>query len=427
MGQWCVFPDFNEISRFNGVYKEKNFELFRDLLADHGMGDKAKSFLMASGKLQALCYKNEIEKAMRTPGLAGFQLLGLQDFPGQGTALVGMLNALWQNKPYVTPKEIKRYCNAVVPLVRMPKFVYNSFEKLTAQVELFNYGKGELKDAVINWVIKDSTGRVLADGAFDKKDYPVGNALSVGTIEFDLQFFKPMRLNLDISIAGTEYGNDWNIWVFPVVTEAYTRKHEVYNCDTLDEKAISVLNNGGTVFLQAAGKIAKGKEVVNYFTPVFWNTSWFKMRPPHTLGIVCDPNHPAFDYFPATYHSDLQWWDVVNKAQVMHLEDFPKGFNPVLQPIDTWFLNRKLALVLEAKLGKGKLLLCSADLKSDLANRPAARQLLLSLENYMQSDSFNPAATVELKVVQALFNEPSRETWDGHTKDSPDELKPKLN
>jgi hypothetical protein len=45
----------------------------------------------------------------------------------------------------------------------------------------------------------------------------------------------------------------------------------------------------------------------------------------------------------------------------------------------------------------------------------------------MQSDSFNPAATVELKVVQALFNEPSRETWDGHTKDSPDELKPKLN
>jgi hypothetical protein len=171
----------------------------------------------------------------------------------------------------------------------------------------------------------------------------------------------------------------------------------------------------------------KGKEVVNYFTPVFWNTSWFKMRPPHTLGIVCDPSHPAFAEFPATWHSDLQWWDVVNKAQVMHLEDFPKAFKPVLQLIDTWFLNRKLALLLEAKVGKGKLLLCSVDLKNDLANRPAARQLLYSLKKYVQSNAFNPSALVDLSAVQALFTQPSRETWDGHTKDSPDELKPKMN
>jgi hypothetical protein len=204
-------------------------------------------------------------------------------------------------------------------------------------------------------------------------------------------------------------------------------KNQVYYCDTLDEKAIATLNNGGTVFLQAAGKIVKGKEVVNYFTPVFWNTSWFKMRPPHTLGIVCDPKHPAFEQFPATYHSDMQWWDVVNKAQVMHLEDFPKGFKPVLQPIDTWFLNRKLALILEAKVGKGKLLLCSVDLKNDLGNRPGAKQLLQSLVGYVHSNSFNPQTMVELKAIQALFTQPSRETWDGHTKDSPDELKPKLN
>jgi hypothetical protein len=428
MGQWCVFPDFNEISRFTGVYKEKNFELFRELLAEHGMADQANRFLMASGKLQALCYKNEIEKAMRTKGLAGFQLLGLQDFPGQGTAMVGMLNALWQNKPYITPQEIKRFCNAVVPLVRMPKFVYNSDEKLTAQVELFNYGKAELKKAVIKWVLRDSTGRIIANGDFDKKNYALGNCLPVGAINYPLSGIKTaMRLNLDISIAGTSYGNDWNIWVFPPAIPEVVVSNEVYYCDTLDEKAVSLLQNGGTVFLQAAGKIVKGKEVVNYFTPVFWNTSWFKMRPPHTLGIVCDPNHPAFKEFPASYHSDLQWWDVVNKAQMMHLEDFPKAFKPVLQPIDTWFLNRKLALLLEAKVGKGKLLLCSVDLKSDLANRPGARQLSYSLKKYVQSKAFDPSSTVELSAVQALFTQPSRETWDGHTKDSPDELKPKLN
>lgn len=426
MGQWCVFPDFNEISRFNGVYKEKNFELFRELLADHGMASQAQQFLMASGKLQVLCYKNEIEKTMRTKGLAGFQLLGLQDFPGQGTALVGMLNALWQNKPYVTPKEISRFCNAVVPLVRMPKFVYTSKEKLTAQVELFNYGAKELIDASIYWAIKDSTGKVLAQGGFDKKDYAIGNCLPVGAIEFDLSRIKePMRLNLDVSVAGTNYGNDWDVWVFPAVDDI-AFKDEVYYSDTLDAKAVSILNNGGTVFLQAAGKIVKGKEVVNYFTPVFWNTSWFKMRPPHTLGVVCDPKHPAFNKFPATYHSDMQWWDVVNKAQVMHLEDFPKEFKPVLQPIDTWFLNRKLALILEAKVGKGKLLISSIDFKNN-ENRPATAQLLRSLELYVHSGTFNPTQPVDLSVIQALFTQPSRETWNGHTKDSPDELKPKLN
>ncbi|HUP12775.1 MAG TPA: hypothetical protein VM187_11195, partial [Niastella sp.] len=427
MGQWCVFPDFDEISRFNGVYKEKNFELFREVLGEHDMAGQAKQFLMASGKLQVLCYKNEIEKTMRTKGLAGFQLLGLQDFPGQGTALVGMLNALWQSKPYVTPKEISRFCNAVVPLVRMPKFVYTNEEKLKAQVELFNYGGGELKNTVINWVIKDSTGNVLAKGAFDKKDYAIGNCLPVGTIEFDLSKIKDaMRLNLDLSVAGTTYGNEWDVWVFKGEDNGYALTNNVYVCDSLDAKAIATLKSGGKVFLQAGGKIVKGKEVVNYFTPVFWNTSWFKMRPPHTLGIVCDPKHPAFKDFPATYHSDLQWWDVVNKAQVMHLEDFPKGFKPVLQPIDTWFLNRKLALIIEANVGKGKLLMSSIDFE-DVKNRPATRQLLFSLMDYVHSNKFNPSSTVELQAVQALFTQPSRETWNGHTKDSPDELKPKLN
>jgi hypothetical protein len=427
MGQWCVFPDFNEINRFTGVYKEKNFELFREQLAEHGMADRANDFLMASGKLQVLCYKNEIEKTLRTKGLAGFQMLGLQDFPGQGTALVGMLNALWQDKPYITPQQVKRFCNVVVPLTRMPKFVYSSNETLTAQVELFNYGSGELKNALINWVIKDSTGKILAKGAFDKRDYAIGNCLPVGKIEYPLSDIKtPMRLNLDISVAGTSYGNDWNVWVFPATVPEVASSSDVYYCDSLDEKAVSLLKNGGTVFLQAAGKIRKGKEVVNYFTPVFWNTSWFKMRPPHTLGIVCDPNHPAFKKFPATSHSDLQWWDVVNKAQVMHLEDFLQGFNPILQPIDTWFINRKLALLLEAKVGKGKLLLSSIDFK-DLQGRPAAAQLLYSLESYVHSTSFNPKSTVELSAVQALFTEPSRETWNGYTKDSPDELKPKAN
>jgi hypothetical protein len=426
MGQWCVFPDFSEIAKYTGVYKARNFELFREELAAHGMANKARDFLMASGKLQVLCYKHEIEKALRTKTLAGFQLLGLQDFPGQGTALVGMLNALWQNKPYVTPKQVQRFCNAVVPLLRISKFVYNNNETITASVEVCNYGKGDLKNALINWTLKDSTGKVLVKGSFPAREYPVSSCSPAGDLHYDLSAIKSaMRLNLEVAVANTDYINDWDFWVFPAALPEVPNTAKIYYCDSLDETAVQTLEKGGTVFLQAAGKIVKGKEIVNHFTPVFWNTSWFKMRPPHTLGFVLDPKHPAFAHFPTRYHSDFQWWEIVNKVQVMHLEDFPKTFQPLLQPIDTWFINRKLALLLEARVGKGKLLLCSIDLKNNMAERPAARQLLYSLQRYLQSKAFHPTTELPLATIRALFNTPSYESWNGYTKDAPDELKTK--
>jgi hypothetical protein len=148
------------------------------------------------------------------------------------------------------------------------------------------------------------------------------------------------------------------------------------------------------------------------------------MRPPHTLGIVVDPKHPVFNHFPTSFHSDLQWWELVNKEPVMHLEDFPQSFRPLIQPIDTWFMNRRLAILFELTIGKGKLMVCSADLQSDLDNRPVAKQLLYSIQQYMQSAQFNPSIEIDLSVVKDLFRKPSRYVFDAFTKDSPDELKP---
>ncbi len=149
------------------------------------------------------------------------------------------------------------------------------------------------------------------------------------------------------------------------------------------------------------------------------------MRPPHTLGFLVDPAHPAFTDFPTESHSNLQWWEIVNKAQVMNLEDFPLSFRPLVQPIDTWFLNRRLGLILETRVGTGKLMLCSADLMGSPDTRPVARQLLHSLTKYMQSASFNPKESVELSVVKALFTTPSQDTFKAYTSDAPDELKTK--
>ena len=426
MGQWCAYPDFSEIPKYTGVYKAKNFELFRDELQEQGMGEEARNFLMASGKLQVVCYKAEIEKSLRTKDEGGFQLLSLNDYPGQGTALVGVLNAFWEEKGYINAAAFSRFCNSTVPLARLPKFVYTNDETLDAHVEIYHYGKAPLVDAEVDWILRDDKKLIIANGTFKKTTIPIGGCISIGEFRVPLSVVKgPALLHLEVSIRNTPYANDWNCWVYPARLPIVSGD-SVYYCTDLDDRARQVLERGGRVFLNASGKVVKGKEVVATFQPVFWNTSWFKMRPPHTLGIVCDPTHPVFADFPTSDFSDLQWWEILNKAQPMHLEDFPKGFRPLVQPIDTWFLNRRLGLIFEVRVGKGRLIVSGADLgPGTRADRPAARQLYYSLQRYMLSDKFRPSASVDFNIVKDLFVTGSRFVFSTYSKASPDELKPK--
>lgn len=135
----------------------------------------------------------------------------------------------------------------------------------------------------------------------------------------------PQKLNLEVRLENSDIVNDWDFWVYP--DKVKLTQGNVYTTDTLDEKAISILQEGGNVLITAAGKIKYGREVKQYFTPVFWNTSWFKMRPPHTTGIFLNDYHPLFRDFPTEYHSNLQWWELLNKAQVMQFTHFPAEFN----------------------------------------------------------------------------------------------------
>jgi hypothetical protein len=396
-----VFPNFREIEKYTGVYRAKNFELFKEDLEDHHMGDQAEDFLMASGKLQVICYKSEIEAALRTPGMAGFQLLSLNDFPGQGSAIVGILDVFWDEKGYTNAEEFKKFCNQTVPLARFSKFVYKNNDTLNASVEVSHFGSDTLLNVTPEWKITVESKKTLAEGNFDRRDIPFGNCQQLGKIDFPLSGIEnPAKLNLEVRVG--EFTNSWDFWVYPAELPAINTD-EIYVCDTIDSKAEETLREGGKVLLLAAGKIEKGKDVVQYLKPVFWNTSWFRMRPPHTLGILCDPGHPIFRYFPTESHSNMQWWEIVNRQQVMNLDNFPPKFRPLVQPIDTWFLNRRLGLIFEAKVGKGKLMVVSADLQADLENRPAARQLRYSIEKYMQSGKFRPKGKVEIEVVKDLF------------------------
>lgn len=404
IGQWCVYPNFKEIDKYTGVLKAKNMEIFQETLKDHHMADLSDAFLYASGRLQTLCYKADIEAALRTPGFAGFQLLDLHDFPGQGSALVGVLDAFWDEKGYVTPEEYSMFCNKTVPLVRFPKMVWLNNETLNAPVELAHFDEKPLQGANITWQISNQAGEKLAQGSF-VKDLPLTNCIPAGTIEYPLSdITAPTQLTVSVSVKETNSTNDWNIWVYPAKQEAV--KQMSYIASTLDNQAMDRLEKGENVLLLLSpGSILpeKGGDIRVGFSSIFWNTAWTNKQPPHSLGILCDPKHPALAAFPTEGYSDYQWWDLVSNCNAMVLDDFPADYRPVVHIIDDWFTNRKLGILLEGKVGNGKLMVCSADLQKDLDKRPAARQFKQSILQYMASDGFNPSAPLDPALIKSLY------------------------
>ena len=418
VGQWCVFPDFKEIPQYTGVYKARNFEIFQDLLRDNGMAEQAERFLMASGRLQVLCYKYDIERNLRTKDYSGFQLLGLNDYSGQGTALVGPLNVHWREKGYCTKEDWTEFCSPIVPLAKFPRFVFTNDEMLRVPIEVYNASERAIMDAKAVWHIAEASGSLPAT------TIPVGKNTELGTVEFPLtQYTKPTKLTLTVSLSD-KVRNHWDFWIYPKQLpelSALSAQNSFYETDTLDAKALQVLKQGGDVLLTAAGKIRYGNDVVHSFLPVFWNTSWFKMRPPHTTGAYIQSKHPVFREFPTDDWQNLNWWELVNRTQVINLKEFPTEFQPIVQPIDTWHVSRKLGMLLEVKVLKGRLLLTTLPIGRDT---PVCRQLRYSILKYMASKDFQPNTKVELEIIRHLF-ECEAPPVNMFTKDAPDELKGK--
>lgn len=426
-GQWCAFPDLNETSQYTGAYKARNFEIFADLLKDNNMAPQAQKFLMASGKLQTLAYKYEMERNLRTPEYAGFQLLGLNDYSGQGTALVGVLNVFWREKGYCTAKDWQEFCAPIVPLARFPKFVYTSADTLSVPIELYNAYKEPLDNANTLWQIT-SEGRTVAKAETSQGIIPLGKNHSLGTAMMNLATVdKPAKFTLSVTVSSTNAApatNHWDFWVYPKHIDMPSAK-DIHITDTLDNRALKVLERGGSVLIEAAGKVRYGSDVKQTYLPVFWNTSWFKMRPPHTTGATIATDHPLFRHFPTDNWTNLNWWELVNKAQVMNLSRFPASYNSPIQPVDTWHISRKLGMLIEARMLNGKVLMTTIDISSDLDRRPVARQMRKAILDYMLSDSFAPQMTLSPALITSLF-ETEAPPVNMFTKGTPDELKPKL-
>ncbi len=427
-GQWCAFPDFGEIDQYTGVYKARNFEIFRDLLANNGMAQQASKFLDASGRLQTLCYKYEIERNLRTPDYTGFQLLALNDYSGQGTALVGPLNVHWLEKSYTQANQWRQFCSMLVPLARFPRFVYTTRDTLRVPVELYNAYKKNISNVHVSYYIKNGDGTIVSGGLLSDSYAPIGKNTPVGTVVMPLDTLtSPQKMTLVVQLSN-DILNQWDFWVYPSdnAAPADPPLQSLYIADSLDVKALSVLHHGGKVLLTAAGRVLLGSDVKQTYLPVFWNTSWFKMRPPHTTGAYIDASHPLFRHgFPTDTWTNLNWWELVNNAQVMNLMNLPANYQPPIQPIDTWHVSRKLGMLVEAKVGAGRLLMTTMDISSDLSRRHVARQMRKAILSYMQSDDFQPSLTLTEQDVRDFF-ERQAPAVKMFTDESPDELKPKL-
>jgi hypothetical protein len=406
IGQWCVYPNFDEIRKYTGYLKPKNFEIFRDQLAANGMSNLAHKFLLASGKLQTLCYKEDIESALRTPGMGGFELLGLTDFPGQGTALVGVLDPFWDTKGYVTAKEFRRFCGPIVPLARLDRRVFTTDETLEAGLETANFSSAPLANAVMTWKLTDDGGKTFASGTLPAQTIPVGNRQAPVHLGLDLKDLPaPAKYKLVVGVAagmaGTKIENDWDIWVYPA--QLPSEPSGILVTPTFDAAAQRCLQSGGKVLLTIPG----GK-VRNYdrdpvklgFSSIFWNTAWTTRQAPTTLGILCDPKNPALAGFPTDYFSNWQWWYLIHRAGALRLDLLPAGVEPIVRVIDDWVTAHPLGLVIEGQVGLGKVVICGFDLTHP--TDPVSRQIRASLLNYMDSKSFAPKAELTADQIKSL-------------------------
>ena len=396
VGQYSVYPDLTEIPKYTGTLMPLNFMAVKKDLEQKGLIDKAPEYLQASGKLASILDKEEIERALKTPGISGFQLLDLHDFPGQGTALVGLLNAFWESKGIITGKEFSEFCAPVVPLLRFPKAVYTNNEVFEAEIELCNYGENELKNSTFVWQIA-SEGKIIGQGKMSAKKLTIGHNRGIGKIEFPLnKIGEASQLEVCVSLQGTDYRNRWNIWVYPsdIALEwgdvKYTRNYE---------EAMNLLQQGEKVLFNPDWRTLKGIE--GKFVPVFWSPVHFPNQA-STMGVLCNPDHPALDDFPTEMHTDWQWWDL-NIHSTTLVVDSLQGGRPVVEMVDNFVNNRRLASLYEGSIGKGKLILATFELEKSLDKRPVAKQMLYSILNYMNSDDFNPSQMTGLEKIKTVF------------------------
>lgn len=392
----------------------RSFEVFRDRLKEKGLLHLADAYFKNSGAHAVNCYKEDIEACLRTPDFGGFQILDLQDFPGQGTALVGILDAFLDSKGLITPQAWREFCAPQTVQANMDKRVWAADESFVADVNFINYGPKAISGR-LHWELLDDTGRAVKEGKLETVAMPQGKITPMGRVAFPLNGLQsPVRFTLLIKCGKIQ--NRYAIWVYP--SEPSLNPQGVVQTDQFDQ-AIKALKAGKKVLYTPTHAAIAKQSLPGLFITDYWNYPMFKQiceragKPvsPGTLGLLIRDKHPLFRQFPTASHTDWQWWAIVMNSRAMNLDKLDKNIYPIVQPIDNFQRNAKLGLLLELKVGPGKLMLASTNFNE--AKDPAARQYHHAILQYMNSDEFNPNQHVTAGTLSdLLFNQPLQQQGD---------------
>ena len=402
LGQTCAYPNYDIIDKFTGYLQPSNYKVFKECARANGVLPYADEFVKCSGENQLRIYKEELEANFRTPEIQGFEMLDLHDYLGQGTALVGILDAFWENKGYGDPAVFRTYCSDTVLLTRCSSYVWKNTDSTVIPVEVCHYGSEEIKNAVIQWRLTDADA-VIAEGELPVESIPRGGNTAAGSIALEfgtVKESKELTLTLKLDTGNTYSCNSWKLYVFAKAEEV-------------------VLPNDAFIYTrdweEAKRNLEEGKKVVfipylselNYECPalsggsVFWNA---QMGPTwtRTMGVVIQDSHPIFDSFPTGHAGGWQWENILRHSRGFHMKGLEQ-VKPIVQPIDDWNRNLLQGLIFEAKVLNGSLLMAAIDWEGTFEERPEAFTLKQSVLKYAASSAFAPDEEVSVDAIESKF------------------------
>ena len=394
VGQYEVLPELGEIGEYRGVTRPENLRQIQKKVREKGLEEGWARRVAATGENSLQCYRAEVEAAMRTEGYSGISLLGLQDFPGQGTALVGMMNAHLEPKPgdFARPERFAAFFRDALPLVLLKKYTYTAGEELEAEVRMANYGRKELSGRG-EWTIEGEGFR--ASGEMTERTAPEGGLTDIGVIRTELTGIeKPVKLTLTVRFGGEE--NKYPLWVYPDGKPECPE--EVYECRSFDEKARETLRRGGKVYLAPDSTAeALPHSIQAQFSPDFWSVCTFPYQE-GGMGQLIDEGHPIFRDFPTESWSSWQWWPMAGQRAMI----LPERIECIVEEMDSYAFLRPMAKLFECRCGGGKLMVSSMGMHG-LMEYPEARALQRAIYRYMGSEEFLPRGKVSMEWVERLM------------------------
>lgn len=385
VGQYETYPDFDSIGKYTGALKAENLALYKEKSEQKGFSKYADKFFRASGALAVDCYKREIEAALKSRELSGFQLLDIQDFMGQGTALVGVLDAFMEPKETITAEKWREFCAPTVIMAEFEKFVFSSEEEITFDVTLFN------TDPAFN---AERACYTIECGGIEQyghlKIRNDGRVSRLGKVTFKPDYIKkPAVFRLTLEIEKTEIRNTYEFFAYPDIDISITNDRIVYAGKTVKivhtrETAQDALEKGikPLYIPDGAGKLA-GTYCTDFWCwPMFRSISesMNKPVPTGTMGLLIDSSDKLLSGFPCEDHTTAQWYNIVTHSHCENLDG--TDIIPTIWVIDNPDRAEKLGLLYKIPTGFGELTVCTSRLW-EIADKPEVKWFVKSIVENM--------------------------------------------